>query len=333
MRAERLVTTLLLLQRHGRVTAGQLAEHTGVSVPTARRDLESLSSAGVPVYAQPGRGGGWELVGGARTDLSGLAEAEVQAIFLLVGAAGDGPHPPALLSALRKLVRAIPAPFRETADIASSALLIDDSGWGAEAREPAPIHADTVRTAIVKRRCLEVSYLDSAGRQSERLIEPWGLVLKDGTRYVVAGTTRGHRLLRLDRITAAQLSAQPAGPPPTDLPSLWAEAVTTVEARRSMVSATVLVERRALAATRRHFGRHLLVVEDREPGEPSSIPGHEPPTEAIVTAHTVLALAEQLAGWGSVLTVTGPPAVQDELARIGRALVESYGSTASPGED
>ena len=68
MRAERLVTTLLLLQRHGRVTAGQLAEHTGVSVPTARRDLESLSSAGVPVYAQPGRGGGWELVGGARNN-------------------------------------------------------------------------------------------------------------------------------------------------------------------------------------------------------------------------------------------------------------------------
>lgn len=82
MRADRLVATLLLMQSRGRVTAAELAEELEVSVATARRDLEALSAAGVPVYPQPGRGGGWSLVGGARTDLSGLSATEAQALFL-----------------------------------------------------------------------------------------------------------------------------------------------------------------------------------------------------------------------------------------------------------
>src|SRR5262249_26858007 len=87
MRADRLVATLLVLQARGRVTAAELADELEVSVKTARRDLEALATAGIPVYPQPGRGGGWSLVGGARTDLSGLSAAQAQALFLLVGPA------------------------------------------------------------------------------------------------------------------------------------------------------------------------------------------------------------------------------------------------------
>ena len=87
MRADRLITALLLLQRRGRVTAAELAAELEVSVATARRDLEALSAAGIPVYPQPGRGGGWSLVGGARTDLSGLSAPEAQALFRLAGPA------------------------------------------------------------------------------------------------------------------------------------------------------------------------------------------------------------------------------------------------------
>lgn len=112
MRADRLVATLLLMQSRGRVTAAELAEELEVSVATARRDLEALSTAGIPVYPQPGRGGGWSLLGGARTDLSGLSATEAQALFLLVG-------PAAAVSAeakaaLRKLVRALPGPSAPT---------------------------------------------------------------------------------------------------------------------------------------------------------------------------------------------------------------------------
>src|SRR5256885_8841968 len=109
MRADRLVATLLLMQARGRVTAAELAAELEISVATARRDLEALSAAGVPVYPQPGRGGGWSLVGGARTDLSGLTASEARALFLLAGPAAA--IAPEVKSALRKPVRALPGTF------------------------------------------------------------------------------------------------------------------------------------------------------------------------------------------------------------------------------
>src|SRR2546421_10001460 len=114
MRADRLVATLLLMQSRGRVTATELASELEVSVAPARRDLEALSAAGVPVYPQPGRGGGWSLVGGARTDLSGLTASEARALFLLAGPAAA--IAPEVKSALRKLVRALPGTFRADAE-------------------------------------------------------------------------------------------------------------------------------------------------------------------------------------------------------------------------
>ncbi|MDU0294988.1 helix-turn-helix transcriptional regulator, partial [Saccharothrix longispora] len=123
MRADRLVAALLLMQVRGRVTAAELAAELEVSVATARRDLEALSSAGVPVYPQPGRGGGWRLVGRARTDLSGLTSSEARALFLLLGpVAGMSAQ---VRGAVRKLVRALPEPFREDALVAVDAVVVD----------------------------------------------------------------------------------------------------------------------------------------------------------------------------------------------------------------
>jgi predicted DNA-binding transcriptional regulator YafY len=114
MRADRLVAALLLLQSRGRMTAAALADELEVSVATARRDLEGLAAAGIPVYPQQGRGGGWQLLGGARTDLTGLTADEARALFLLLGpSAGADPQ---ATSALRKLLRALPATFRADAD-------------------------------------------------------------------------------------------------------------------------------------------------------------------------------------------------------------------------
>src|SRR5215813_6100812 len=127
MRADRLVAALLVLQAKGRVTAEALAEELEVSVKTARRDLEALASAGLPVYAQPGRGGGWSLLGGARTDLSGLTAAEARALFLLAGPSALAT--PQVKAALRKLVRALPEPFRAEAEAAAAAVVIDPKTW------------------------------------------------------------------------------------------------------------------------------------------------------------------------------------------------------------
>src|SRR4249919_202067 len=113
VRADRLVAVLLILQARGRVTAAQLADELEISERTARRDLEALAMAGVPVYSQAGRGGGWSLVGGARTDLSGLTASEARALFLMAGPSAATPQ---VKAALRKLVRALPETFRASAE-------------------------------------------------------------------------------------------------------------------------------------------------------------------------------------------------------------------------
>ncbi|GGR68225.1 hypothetical protein GCM10010282_71220 [Streptomyces roseolus] len=130
MKADRLVATLLLLQERGQVTAREVARELEISERTARRDLEALASSGVPVYSQRGRGGGWQLVGGARTDLTGLTTGETEALF---AAATRAPSSPELRSALRKLTRALPAPMRPVAEAAARSA-------AAEPRDPARTH-------------------------------------------------------------------------------------------------------------------------------------------------------------------------------------------------
>ncbi len=139
MRADRLVAIVLLLQTHGQLTVDSLAERLEVSERTIRRDLEGLSGAGVPVYAQRGRGGGWALLGGHRINLSGLTAEEAQALFLVAGPnalVGVGVDP-GVKSALRKLLAALPAPMREQAAAAHTAVLVDPVGWGRRNDQPA----------------------------------------------------------------------------------------------------------------------------------------------------------------------------------------------------
>ena len=201
MRADRLVAALLLLQSKGRLTAAELADELEVSVATARRDLEAMSAAGIPVYPQAGRGGGWSLVGGARTDLSGLSAPEARALFLLVGpaAAVSGEAK----TALRKLVRALPATFRADAEAAAGAAMIDPTRWGERDRPRSPL-VDLLQECVVRRSRVRLVYANARREESERLVEPWGLVDKDEVWYLVAGTDRGRRTFRLDRVVSAE---------------------------------------------------------------------------------------------------------------------------------
>ncbi|MDA3648095.1 WYL domain-containing protein [Saccharopolyspora indica] len=307
MRADRLVAALLLLQARGRVTAADLADELEVSVATARRDLEALSAAGIPVYPQPGRGGGWSLVGGARTDLSGLNAAEAQALFVLLGPASSAA--PELTSALRKLVRALPATFRADAEAAAAAVVSDPARWGERSREP-PELVEPLQNATVRRLKVRLTY----GGSAERLVDPLGLVDKDGIWYLIADTGAGRRTFRVDRIAAATTTEQPAERPADfDLAAEWARIAAEVEQRRSLVSAVVLVDAELFPVLRKRFGRHCEVVERTA--------GH---VRARVTAHLARSLAEQLAGWGSAVEVLEPDSVRRELARIGRDLTERY---------
>lgn len=306
------MATLLLMQTRGRVTAAEIAAELEVSVATARRDLEALSAAGVPVYPQPGRGGGWSLVGGARTDLSGLTEPEARALFLLAGPSASAV--PEVKSALRKLVRALPQTFRTDAQAAADAVVIDPARWG-EHDQQRPKLVDLLQRAVVERRKVRMEY-ERAGERSQRSVDPWGLVDKDAVWYLVAGTDRGRRTFRVDRIVDAAITDEIAHRPADfDLSTVWEEVVGEVEQRRAATSATALVAPRLLPILRKQQGRHCEVDGPVADGR----------MQVRVTAPTPRMIAQQLAGWGAEIEVLAPRSVQAELAVLGAELVDRYG--------
>jgi predicted DNA-binding transcriptional regulator YafY len=312
MRADRLVAALLLLQARGRVTAAELAKELEVSVRTARRDLEALSTAGLPVYAQPGRGGGWRLLGGARTDLSGLNAAETRALFLLAG-----PHTrlaPEARSALRKLVRALPEPFREHATAAAEAVVLDAAGWGA-ASPPAAPHLELLQRSIVEQVQVRLWYARSAGAATARTVHPLGVAAKGGTWYLLADTASGRRTFRVDRIRAVTLTDRAAvRPPGFDLAQAWRDTVADVDARRTRSRAVVLASQEAADGLLVQFGGDARVGERRA--------GRR--LEVHIGGASTRQLAERLAGWGNGIEVVRPPELRRLLAEIGAQLVRAY---------
>jgi predicted DNA-binding transcriptional regulator YafY len=313
MRADRLVALLLLLQTRGRVTAAEAAGELEVSVATARRDLEALSAAGVPVYPQAGRGGGWQLVGGARTDLTGLSAPEARALFLLLGPASSAG--PDARGALRKLLRALPGTFRADAAAAAEAVVVDPAGWGD--RAPQRPEVTLLLDAVVARRVVEFDYAGRGGAPSRRRAEPWGLVDKDGLWYLVAGTASGRRTFRVDRMAAVATTGEPfERPGDLDLPGVWDEVVGEMERRRSLVAATVLVPARLGPVLGARFGRHCAVEDG---------PDDDGRVRLRVAAHTARSVAEQLAGLGGAVEVLDAPAVRAELAALGTELVARHG--------
>ncbi|SEL71252.1 Predicted DNA-binding transcriptional regulator YafY, contains an HTH and WYL domains [Blastococcus sp. DSM 46786] len=312
MRADRLVAVLLLMQARGRVTAAELARELEVSVATARRDLEALSTAGIPVYPQPGRGGGWSLVGGARTDLTGLSAREARALFLLVGPAA--PVSDEARTALRKLVGALPQTFRADAETAARATMSDPTRWG-ERDRARPAVVDLLQTAVVGREKVRLTYVDGARRRSERLVDPWGLVDKDEVWYLVAGTDRGQRTFRVDRIDHAEPTGEPAERPDDfALATAWREVVGEVEQRRSRTWATVLVDARHVRILQDQFGRHCATDGEHGDGR----------VRVRLAAPTALDIARTLAGWGADVEVLEPAPVRAELTRIGAELTGRY---------
>jgi predicted DNA-binding transcriptional regulator YafY len=316
MRADRLVAALLVLQARGRVTAAELAAELEVSVKTARRDLEALAIAGIPVYAQVGRGGGWSLLGGARTDLSGLTAEEVRALFLLVGPAT--PVAPEAKAALRKLVQALPEPFRADAAAAASAIVIDPAHWGREA-DPPPPNLAVLERAVVDGVRVELAYQSRDGHVSTREVDPLGLARKGVAWYLVAGTDAGVRTFRVDRITRAAVTGEPSERPEGfDLPRAWRESVERTEARRRRVRATVRVEPRCLPGLRGQFGGDLVVGPRLPDGR----------VEVAVSRSSAEIIADELAGWGRDIEVVEPALVRLHLARICAELVARYATTS-----
>jgi predicted DNA-binding transcriptional regulator YafY len=223
MRADRLLQVLLILQARGQVTAGELAQRLGVSTRTMQRDLLSLSVSGVPIYALRGRGGGWAMLPGYRTQLTGLTPAEAMTVFL-----GSAAHVLADLGlgavsgrAQTKVLAALPAHVRRDAEYARARVLIDDPGWNDPAATPEWL--DTCRQAVWSQQRVTMRY---AGRDRTVRVDPLGLVAKGRVWYVVArragGTIRTYRVAGIDRVDLTDENFD--RPADFDLAAHWADA-------------------------------------------------------------------------------------------------------------
>lgn len=199
MKSSRLISILLLLQTRGRLTAAQLAAELEVSVRTVYRDVEALSAAGVPLYGDAGHEGGYRLLDGYRTRLTGLTTEEAEALFLagIPGPAAELGLGAVLAAAQLKVRAALPHELREHADRVSGRFHLDAPGWYADADETPYLTA--VADAVWNGRVLDIRYRRwREPTDVDRRLEPYGLVLKAGRWYVVAGP--GPRTYRVDQI-------------------------------------------------------------------------------------------------------------------------------------
>jgi len=312
MRADRLVAALLVLQSRGQVTAGELALELEVSPRTARRDLEGLAMAGIPVYSQPGRGGGWRLLGGSRTDLSGLTAAEART--------GPSAATPQVKAALRKLVQALPSSFRSEAESAAGAVVLDPSNWD-HGRLPPPRHLDALQQAVIDAVQVKLGYGRRDGQRSERIVHPLGLVVKNQVWYLVAGTAEGQRTFRVSRVRSVERTDDAVQRPQGfDLAAAWRAIVTSLDERRAPAAVHVRTDAETLDILRYMFGTRLV----RGPV------GADGRIEAEIRGHSEEAVARQLAGLGGRFDVLSPPGVQRHLADIGRTLTAHYGDGKEP---
>ncbi len=315
MRADRLVAILNLLQVRGQVTALEVSEELEISERTARRDLEALGQAGVPVYSLQGRNGGWRLAGGGKTDLSGLTAEETRALFLVAGPSSAAS--PAVRAAVRKLVRALPEPFREAADATSERVLFD-RGWEGGASSPTtrtPPLLDEAQRCVVEGRQMSLDYVARDGSASVRVIDPLGLASKGASWYLVANTAKGLRTFRVDRISSLTETGSPAvRPEGFDLADAWQLITDVVEEKRTPIVAIASVDADQLHVARWIFGTHLRIGPTDADGRVSV---------EIRGAH-VPALSGQLAGLGAAITVHSPPEVRAALKEIGEQLVGAY---------
>jgi predicted DNA-binding transcriptional regulator YafY len=324
VKSDRLLSILLLLRTRGRVTAPELAERLEVSVRTIYRDIESLSAAGVPVYAERGRHGGIELLAGFRTDVTGLTADESRALFVL--AAQGGAHAAlgldaALGSALRKVMAALPAPHRPAADVISRRVLVDATRWKGGPRPAADL--DMLRDAVFADRRLRLRYRHG-GTDTPRTytVDPYGLVAKAGVWYLVADRRGKPRLFRADRVRSARILDDPVRRRPgVELATLWEELRRRVEERPGGLDVTARVRRDRLDLFLR-INAPWLVEQPEQPEEPGD-PGDGDWVTVRLT-YGVLGETRVLLQFADRVEVVSPPEVRAELARSAAAVTALY---------
>ena len=245
MRADRLLSVLLLLQAHGKQTGRELAARLEVSQRTVHRDMEALSAAGVPVFALRGAGGGWRLDEQWRTQVPSLEEAELRALLMAQPRViGDARLAAAAERAIDKLLAALPTSLRERAASIRQRLYVDTTGWFGTAESLAAL--PIVQEAVARDRKLAIRYRRADRDKVDRVVDPLGLVAKGTVWYLVAHTPNGFRTYRVSRIEEATLLEAPCvRPPDFDLATHWKTSAELFRDSWRRFDATLRLDQRA----------------------------------------------------------------------------------------
>lgn len=292
MRADRLVSILLLLQTKGHATTAELAKRLEVSPRTIHRDMEALTASGVPVYAERGSGGGWRMLEEYRTNLTGLSPAEITALFALkpaqlfadlgLGRAAD--------NALIKMLAALPAAQRQGAEYARQRILVDIQRY----QEAVPL-LPVLQEAVWHDRKLWLVYQTADGKSAERTIDPLGLVVKGSVWYLVAAREGELRTYRVSRVLETRVLDEPAlRPADFDLETYWRKARAEYRAQIPTYRIKVRILEKVLARTNpaSHWGQ---------------LEHSEPVGDGWLIAHIRFEYPEQALGWvlGAGVAVEG----------------------------
>ncbi len=304
MKADRLLSSLLLLQAHGRMTSRDLARRLEVSQRTVHRDMEALGASGVPVFALRGAQGGWQLDEGWRTRVPGLDEAELRALLMAQPRVLGHPRlARAAERALDKLMAALPASLREQAASIRQRLHVDTTAWNGVPENLSAL--PVVQDAVSRDRKLRIRYRPPGEDVGDRTVDPLGLVAKGGTWYLVARTREGLRTYRVSRIEeATPLEEGIERPADFDLASYWRASTEELRRSRTRFEATLRLEPRA---ARSLMSRTSVVETDDGPD-----------AEGWVTRKVHFDDEEQacfvVLGLGPRVEVRAPPALRDRVA-------------------
>jgi len=319
MRADRLISIVLLLQANGRMTAETLASRLEVSQRTILRDMDALSSAGVPVVAERGTGGGWRLIDGYETKLTGLTPAEIRSLFLA--------RPPALLAELGlkeaadaawlKLRAALPVGVREQAEFVRQRLLIDSRNWrdSGESLTSLPVLLE----ALWSGHRLKFVYEKADGSSSERTVDPLGLVARANRWYLVASRGDERRTYRVSRIRSPEISTERAERPTDfDLAAYWETSSNRFREHLPVYNATFLVTQHVMPWV---CYRPWRVLDQTPVGERYRVSlRFDAPEEA-----------RQFAlGLGAEIEVLEPQELREYVIATAHAVAASYAGSAPP---
>jgi predicted DNA-binding transcriptional regulator YafY len=320
MRADRLLSMLMLLQTRGRMTARELARELEVSERTIYRDVDALSTAGVPVYGEAGPDGGYALLDGYRSDLTGLTEGERRALFLLslLAPSGDLGVGQEIKAALLKLSAALPGAHQRDEQKMRQRFHLDSSGWR-QGGERVP-HLQTIFEALQQDHKLEMTYRLPFGLEFEQTVDPYGLVVKAGVWYLVLSRKGKVHVHKVSDLTAVRMSEVPferlSG---FDLAQFWTAWCAEHEAVLVHFTATVRVVPSLVPLLAHHLGSHLD-SESAQAGPPDA----KGWIRLELSFESLEEARERLLGLGRGVEVLAPRALRRSILDYAEQIVDLY---------